>query len=106
MTWNSIINVDEWNKKALKAFEESKKKVDTGDLDITILIESEGVKQVLNAKYTVNVQVGVDNNISDDTKVLDIYPNNFDYVEICRIPSKVLPGRYEYIFRPRKDDKA
>lgn len=106
MTWDSIINVDEFNKKVLEAFEESKKKVDNGDLDITILIESEGVKQILNAKDTVNVQVMVDNNISDDTKILDIYPNSFDYVEICKIPSKILPGRYEYLFKPRKDDKV
>jgi hypothetical protein len=106
MTWNSIINVDEWNKDAIKAFEENKKKVDAGELEITMLIEADGVKQVLNAKGTVNVQVSVDNNISDDTKVLDIYPNNFDYVEICKIPSKVLPGRYEYLFKPRKDDKT
>jgi hypothetical protein len=104
MTWDSIINVDEWNKDAIKAFEENKKKVDAGELEITMLIETEGVKQVLAAKYTTIIEVGFYNRIPHDKNVvLDVYPNNFDYVEKYEAPSKFIPGGWDYLFRPRKD---
>lgn len=106
MTWESIgIDVSEENKKALKAFEENKKKVDAGELEITMLIETDGIKQVLVSKYTTIIEVGFYNRIPfDKNTVLEVYPNDFDYVEKYELgPSKFIPGGWDYIFRPRKD---
>lgn len=106
MTWESIgIDVNKENKKALKAFEENKKKVDSGELEITMLIETDGIKQVLAAKYTTIIEFGVYNRIPfDKNTVLEVYPNNFDYVEKYEVgPSKFIPGGWDYVFRPRRD---
>lgn len=102
MTWKSIgIDVDELNKKALQEFEECKKKVDNGELCITMLIQGpEDLKVVIKSDFERNLMVFKDRLPREPFPVLEVYPNKWDKVEVYECPSKYIPDGWEYLLIP------